>query len=199
MGNSVCTESLVEYCTVRIPGVAGAWVHDAARVRYEIDMLVRSISSEAVELCGDAPLLFMMPLFAAVKNIAAACTYRNTDTAPATLLYSLMDTGACIQPLDVILPTEWTKDELLSFVAAQDVDKKNGECVMLLHEIWDEAGMSGSGDRLRAFLTILYQSSPYKEHVMLRGVCPTLPALLAFDWFAVGSKSVWYEDSILMQ
>jgi len=156
------------------------------------DGLLARIANEPVELRGQAPLIFALSLFNQLKNIAQEITYRPPRSDVAFVIFSIVEEEAFMRPFDVRFPCEWSEEELEDFENERRQDTTS-EIVYDLDYTWQDNGFFE--DTLKSFLKNLYIVAPQKQIVILKGVCPALPALMVFQWFSMGSQKIFYQEN----
>ncbi len=184
-------ETLREYHVLGLPTI----LRTSTATIETIERLVSQIGNDAVELCGEAPAFFVLPLFARLRSVASEVLYRPKPEMRAVVVMSIANDG--IRPSDVIDPSDWWNEaELAAFETSWDTPAE--EIDLVLDAWWNEAVSGDTGAPIRTFLRRLYASPPPVSVVRLLGDAPLLPSLLAAQWFLSSTTPrVEYQSLVL--
>lgn len=105
-------ETLVEYHILNLQEISvGATQENAVNI---VERVVAEVGNVPVELRGKAPLFFVFPLFVRLKDVASEIIARESETASAVVLFTLLDPKKWTRPMNVdeLPPNEDPFDKL---------------------------------------------------------------------------------------
>ena len=184
-------ETLRNYRVLDLPAILSASPATSATIA----VLASQVKNDPVELLGEAPVFFVLPLYARLRWSSQEIIFRPKPETHAVVVMSMASEG--IRPNDVInLSDWWSETELASFEKAWKNSEEEAE--VRLDVWWDEALSGGHEAPIRVFLRRLYAAPPPSVAARLVGDAPLLPSLLAAEWF-LSSKTprVEYQSLVL--
>lgn len=123
-------------------------------------------------------------------------TYRHSASEKAFVIFSRLKEEKYFRDSDIIPPILWPKGELESLKVSWETDTLPEKTVNL-EELYSRIPSQVSGGFAK-FLQMLYKINPAKDKVILTGDVPPYLFLLTLDWFATGSKAIFYHNEQLV-
>lgn len=178
--------------TIIFPELTHYHIIELEEVRnLSVPHIVKKVGNEAVELSGNAPLPFVLELYEALRARVPEIVYRSNGDRERVVIFSTLDENTVSRPHAVKdCVVEWSDEEFEEMEHKREGHNEKRNIYFSLETLTPRQEGEGTKEILRR----LYVVSPYRDEVLLTGVCPILFALLAAEWFLMFAKSVRYEE-----